>query len=69
MSRACARARALSLPRERMASRCELSALQKILYLQTENHLLMSQGADGGANQKKMSNRTSQLRKVRPHVT
>ena len=45
--------------------RCELSALQKILYLQTENHLLMRQDAEGGASQKKMTNRVSQLRKVR----
>ena len=58
----------MELPETREATiLCELSALQRILYLQTENHLLMQQDADGGARQKKMTNRTSQLRKVCNH--
>eukprot|EP00961_Rhodomonas_salina_P211738 2859165-Rhodomonas_salina.2 len=46
---------------------CELSALQKVLYLQTEKHLLFSQGADGATKQRRMTNRVSQLRKVCNH--
>lgn len=46
---------------------CGMSALQKIIYLQTENHVLMSQTSDGGTKQTKMNNRTSQLRKVCNH--
>lgn len=53
-----------------MDDRCELSALQKTLYLQTENHLLMRQGADGGASQTKIANRQAQLKKVlHPSIT
>ncbi len=47
--------------------KCELSSLQKVLYLQTENHVLTSQMADGSSKQKKMSNRIAQLRKVCNH--
>jgi ATP-dependent helicase STH1/SNF2 len=47
--------------------KCELSSLQKVLYLQTENHVLTSQTADGASRQRKMSNRIAQLRKVCNH--